>query len=34
MADAESVLSRYYPIEWYPAKARYVLEEVLQGCEL
>jgi hypothetical protein len=27
--DAEAVLARYYPIDRYPAKARYVLEELL-----
>jgi hypothetical protein len=32
MADAESVLARYYPIDRYPARARYVLEELLEGC--
>jgi hypothetical protein len=29
MADAEEVLARYYPLDRYPAKARYVLEELL-----
>ena len=30
-ADAESVLARYYPLDRYPARARYVLEEMLEG---
>ena len=34
VADVESLLSRYYPIERYPAKARYILEELLEGPEL
>jgi len=29
VADAEAALARYYPLERYPAKARYVLEELL-----
>jgi len=29
--DVEAVLARYYPLERYPAKARYVLEELLPG---
>jgi hypothetical protein len=29
LADAEAALARYYPLERYPAKARYVLEELL-----
>jgi len=28
LEDAEEVLQRYYPLERYPAKARYVLEEL------
>ena len=31
MGDAESVLARYYPLDRYPARARYVLEELLEG---
>jgi hypothetical protein len=31
MADAESVLGRYYPLDRYPARVRYVLEELLDG---
>jgi len=27
--DAQEVLARYYPLDRYPAKARYVLEELL-----
>ena len=27
--DVETALARYYPLERYPAKARYVLEELL-----
>ena len=27
--DAEAVLVRYYPLERYPARTRYVLEELL-----
>ena len=27
--EAEQILSRYYPVDRYPAKARYVLEELL-----
>jgi hypothetical protein len=34
VADVESLLARYYPMERYPAKARYILEELLQGPEL
>ena len=30
LEDAECVLARYYPLDRYPAKARYVLEEILQ----
>jgi hypothetical protein len=33
MVDAESVLARYYPLDRYPARARYVLEELLEGGE-
>jgi hypothetical protein len=29
MVDAQEVLARYYPLDRYPAKARYVLEELL-----
>jgi hypothetical protein len=29
MQDAEAALARYYPLDRYPAKARYVLEELL-----
>ncbi len=29
--DVEPVLARYYPLERYPAKARYTLEEMLGG---
>jgi hypothetical protein len=29
--DAEAVPARYYPLDLYPAKARYVLEELLGG---
>jgi hypothetical protein len=28
-ADAEGILARYYPLERYPARARYILEEIL-----
>jgi hypothetical protein len=31
MVEAESVLARYYPLDRYPARARYVLEELLEG---
>lgn len=31
ISDAESVLLRYYPLERYPAKSRFVLEELLPG---
>jgi hypothetical protein len=31
VAEAEAALARYYPLEQYPAKARYVLEELLDG---
>jgi hypothetical protein len=31
VAEVESALTRYYPLERYPAKARYVLEELLGG---
>ena len=31
LEDAERVLARYYPLDRYPAKARYVLEELLGG---
>jgi hypothetical protein len=31
VADVETVLARYYPLERYPAKALYVLEELLEG---
>jgi hypothetical protein len=31
--DAEAALARYYPLERYPVKARYVLEELLSGGE-
>jgi len=31
MVDAESVLERYYPLDGYPARARYILEELLEG---
>ena len=27
--DAESVLARYFPLERYPARTRYVLEDLL-----
>jgi hypothetical protein len=30
VADVEAVLARFYPLERYPAKARYVLEELLE----
>jgi hypothetical protein len=30
MHDAEAALERYYPMDRYPAKARYVLEELIQ----
>jgi len=30
LEDAERVLARYYPLDRYPAKARYVLEELLE----
>jgi Nucleotidyltransferase of unknown function (DUF6036) len=30
VAEAEAALARYYPLEQYPAKARYVLEELLE----
>jgi hypothetical protein len=30
MVAAESVLARYYPLDRYPARARYVLEELLE----
>jgi hypothetical protein len=33
MVEAESVLARYYPLDRYPARARYVLEELLEGGE-
>jgi hypothetical protein len=33
MSDAESVLARYYPLERYPAKTRFVLEELIEGPE-
>jgi hypothetical protein len=33
VADVESVLARYYPLERYPAKARYVLEDLLADAE-
>jgi hypothetical protein len=29
MEDVEAVLARYYPLDRYPAKARYVLEELV-----
>jgi len=29
--DAEAALARYYPLDRYPAKARYTLEELLPG---
>ena len=29
IVDAQEVLARYYPLDRYPAKARYVLEELL-----
>jgi hypothetical protein len=29
--EAEAALARYYPLDRYPAKARYVLEELLQS---
>jgi hypothetical protein len=29
VSAAESILSRYYPLERYPAKTRYVLEELI-----
>jgi hypothetical protein len=28
--QAEAVLARYFPLERYPAKARYILEELLR----
>ena len=28
--DAEAVLARYYPLDRYPARARYVLEDLLR----
>jgi len=31
VAEAEIALGRYYPLERYPARARYVLEELLPG---
>ena len=31
VAEAELILGRYYPPERYPARARYVLEELLGG---
>jgi hypothetical protein len=33
VADVESVLARYYPLNRYPAKARYVLEDLLESAE-
>jgi hypothetical protein len=30
IADAESVLARYYALDRYPVRARYVLEELLE----
>lgn len=30
VADAEAALARYYPLDRYPAEARYVLEELLE----
>jgi hypothetical protein len=29
LADAERILERYYPADRYPAKARYILEELI-----
>ncbi len=29
VAEAETILSRYYALDCYPARARYVLEELL-----
>jgi hypothetical protein len=29
MAEAETILGRYYSLDLYPARARYVLEELL-----
>jgi hypothetical protein len=31
VAEVEPVLARYYPLERYPAKARYVLEDLLES---
>jgi len=31
MEDAEAVLERYYSLDRYPARARYVLEEMIGG---
>jgi hypothetical protein len=28
--DAEALLARYYPLERYPARSRYVLEELIE----
>jgi hypothetical protein len=33
VADVESVLARYYPLNRYPAKARYVIEDLLESAE-
>ena len=29
--DAEAALARYYPLDRYPARTRYVLEDLLGG---
>lgn len=29
VAEAERILERYYPLDRYPAKARYILEELI-----
>jgi hypothetical protein len=31
LSEAEEVLARYYPLDRYPPKARYVLEDLLPG---
>ncbi len=33
LKDAEEALARYYPLERYPAKARYVLEELTEPAQ-
>lgn len=29
--DTEALLARYFPLEWYPVRTRYVLEDLLGG---